>query len=619
MMLRKLGFLSNKNVENQPEHTRGCLVVPKDAYLYRCDPEIVVTISKDTYLLSKPPYASSSSYKKKKEEDYLQRESSSPVVAPILGIVSKLEKGTRVLARVCDVFNPNFESNTESVMSPSALKAATFQETNNIDPTLPEMGRGIKILQSGYIFRDVIKKQQDYFRAFKENIFPKGNVCDPNAIKQTVFGDCYYLSPMMSIINSDGGMEWMMDHMIQKDKTTIVKLYHPETKQPVYIEVGNTFYCEGEADSVQHLQPFIHILEKAFAVLAAIEVDPETKTLKPLTDPSFRVAYGEGGYCQTAYAALTGQDVKVTQLHPTETELGTDIYHPWSKTIGRIAKGGADAIKREKDANIISQIKINLEKSCAGLCKENIVMVCFKSIDNLLAWGDYLNKLFDTNRLAYDELSKMIEAMDNSPFLVTQDQVLDFTKRLAIYKAPAKLIALFEKYILTPRADEKTKRMIYRYPAHIADACYTDNQLKYFDDIVKKLENNCLISVSTLKKFKIENDALGLRHQHAYAVLYAKEMHLQDKTFYMIKLRNPWGQTGRVYDFNKINTPDFISEEKSSAEFWIELSDFMRYFESYTACDVSKIGLKNYMVLQKEQQELTQGSQLKSTASNMHN
>lgn len=61
-----------------------------------------------------------------------------------------------------------------------------------------------------------------------------------------------------------------MNHMKQNEGGTIVKLYHPSTKEPVYIEVGNTYYCEGEDDSIKHGQPFIHMYEKAYAVLAAM-------------------------------------------------------------------------------------------------------------------------------------------------------------------------------------------------------------------------------------------------------------------------------------------------------------------------------------------------------------
>lgn len=126
MFLRSGSDLNMKSpITPAPEHTRGCLQVPQNAKVYQCEPEIVVKISSDTFLFENPPYGFSSAYKKIDEKRLEQKSIYKFTAGHRVLIKNKLKKGTQVLVRVCNVFNPVINENNNNKlkkMKPFSLK-----------------------------------------------------------------------------------------------------------------------------------------------------------------------------------------------------------------------------------------------------------------------------------------------------------------------------------------------------------------------------------------------------------------------------------------------------------------------------------------------------------------
>src|SRR5690606_25903490 len=101
-------------------------------------------------------------------------------------------------------------------------------------------------------------------------------------VAQYRLGDCFFLASIQAILSLPNGSDLIRGMMVRDGNDTIVRLFHPDTHEPIYIRVNNTTYhrvasrtpkftlfghdfiSEIDDQMVNHNAPWVHILEKAY-------------------------------------------------------------------------------------------------------------------------------------------------------------------------------------------------------------------------------------------------------------------------------------------------------------------------------------------------------------------
>ncbi len=572
-MMRTQRYNNKKN-----KNTKGKLILPYNVSFIWAEPAILGIVKRDIRLLKNVPLLQQSSYEVDLEKDISgQITTYKPINKEHLSIQAlhkhtliedtrEIKKGTQVLMRPVIVPSP---LTREMVMNPFAYEIAIFNK-KEAQNNLPESGRGVEVVATGFAFTEDLKQDKgEYYRNTSEDLFPQEKNTEISDIHQTVFADCFLLSVIGSILAAEND-DFFKRSMSQRNSHSIVRFYHPETKKMDYLIVLNKVFCEEKDNTVAHKALWIHVLEKAYAGYAyKLENDNVT-----FMHPSFRVIYGKGGNSAFAFRILTGQDA---YNYATSSNRDESI-HPWN------AVACADAITCARfysmgltEDELASKLKLFKDSFHSPPVK-----TCFKTFDNFRAWGKYLSHLQNDNNELYERIMHLISKMDELQERMTQYQALELPALLEEFNAPDELIDLIRCYILNPELTT-TGIPIYQYSGVAGDGAYTAKQLALVDHIKHLLATNHCMTASTLEKYSLP--VPGLRNNHCYSLLDAKEALIEGKTHYFIRLRNPWGEVGRVYLWNQQNNVNFIQEEKAYGEFWLELSDFTRYFVKYTACD----------------------------------
>lgn len=179
---------------------------------------------------------------------------------PIIGIQQELAPDQVVIARTVAGY-------------PNVKEVVVFTPTGEKRDNMPESGKGIDIQMRGYVLKsdleDHTQKNECFTPPSTDPIFPNSNLKDD--IHQTIFGDCFLLSSVLTILNQPGGEAYIREMMYQEGTTVVVRLFDPNTKKPVLIRVQNSIHQENNETTVAHRAPWVHILEKAYAVLALKE------------------------------------------------------------------------------------------------------------------------------------------------------------------------------------------------------------------------------------------------------------------------------------------------------------------------------------------------------------
>ena len=147
-----------------------------------------------------------------------------------IGVLEDIKPNQRMLARKLPMY-------------PELMEVVVYEPAINQDPNMPETGDGIKIMQKGYVTAESVQplaKAKGVFKPMSGPIFPNDSLTQD--IKQYHFGDCFLLASLLAILAKPNGENVIRSMMIQDGDSTIVRLYHPETKEPHYIRVQNTSY-----------------------------------------------------------------------------------------------------------------------------------------------------------------------------------------------------------------------------------------------------------------------------------------------------------------------------------------------------------------------------------------
>jgi calpain-15 len=117
-------------------------------------------------------------------------------------------------------------------------------------------------------------------------------------------------------------------------------------------------------------------------------------------------------------------------------------------------------------------------------------------------------------------------------------------------------------------------------------------------DIWQKLvnanNNGFIITAATGDEAEQDTvNSLGLVGLHAYSVITTAEVPTRRRTEYLLRIRNPWGNTewrGDWSDQSPLWTPELRQElgweNANDGSFWMRLEDFQEWFDSVTICRV---------------------------------
>lgn len=474
-------------------------------------------------------------------------------------------------------------------------QAVTFKRETNKRNDMPESGNEIKVLAGGFVDQHNVT-MLEIFRRFRSDIFP--NPPSTRDIRQGNLADCFLLSAVISLLNTDEGINYIQGMMKQLKHTTVVRFYHPKTLKPVYIEVENSIYHRLGSNAVRHQAPWVHILEKAYAGFAR-KLENEKVTLATHT---FLDMYGKGGNTELALKILTGKETKSAR-----TQLQEGAFVPWSFGLTMMTVFDAYNDPESEQYLDANWLRKKVSAHMHEFRTDDSVLKAFGSVENVITWCQYIYDMCqrpDRSEAIQKEGAelKMILlnafSLKHTPTLREvalligqinnfQDVPFDVTSAWGMYVSSSK------KYL----ANEDAPTML-RFKNADEYGEYSAHDIKIYNDIAQGLEHNYM-TASSLSSFGLDenkkpNKVPGLRAQHAYAISNVFEKHIDDRTIKFIRVYNPWGNTGRRYIFKgmqyrdngvlKTAEKDFSVEDRNVGHFDVELSDFIKYFKRYTSC-----------------------------------
>ncbi|HTM63365.1 MAG TPA: hypothetical protein VL360_02545 [Gammaproteobacteria bacterium] len=521
---------------------------------------------------------------------------------------------------------------------PDILEVAVFNAKNNKEDDMPETGDAIEITQKGYVLKSQLKPakhEKIKFKNFDGVLFPNKDLAED--VKQNNLGDCFLLSSALAILHREDGSDYIKSLMIPDGDYTIVKLFNPDTLKPCYIRVKNSYYHHDGKNKVLHDAPWVHILEKAYTAFAFKPVGDSYKT----TFPAFREMYGDGGSTAVAMTILTGERAvshKINQAkdYPFTTDqllVMLASYFSWQR-INAMFGGLNDSM--EKIHSILVNENVNVLADILVLLKQD------KPVADIISDIEKIKPVHDCHELICDVLRSVSESDDDVPreyifeligyigkfinlklhgesviekslqsmheyvalgeyiFSKMRDHGGDIGKIFAYDGAVTNQQDLLQYFhflaaepILFPpellsRVSEYAFKKENRLDAPIGVNQYSIKSLQIYKDIKHKLnDSNESYAISAVTQPKFELKVPGLRNRHVYSVVRTEK----DADGKYIVVRNPWGHTGRRYNMNQRaagKEHKFISEEKDGAEFRVELSDFVKYFSSYSVGKFNK-------------------------------
>lgn len=520
---------------------------------------------------------------------------------------------------------------------PGVLEVVVFEKSEEGREDMPETGDGIKITSKGYVLEKDLTSavKTAKFKTVREPVFQNKDLKED--IKQNSFGNCFLLASVLAILSKQGGDEYIRSMMIQDGDYTIVRLYDPNTLQPLYVRVKNSVYVEGGKIVVNHKAMWVHILEKAYTA-AGFKKDKDQFVV---SFPAFREMYGNGGNPVTAFTILTGQPatravVVVDQSYPwrvMDWMLCVNVYNhtrylieKFSDTEPEILQSLDEFLTRHNNPAYLdgllkivhSQCDAPLEKRIEGFKdylnlqnkkdEDTAFLEMIKDalhkesdedkkqlFDTLISYIEKYNQLWVNEHQLITEVHKDIRQMaDAGKYvygLLEKNKLTEFTqleKPVGTYDDAIAYLQAISQFRPSPpeevlrRYQEFVNGPTHRWSLPVGTAIYASEAEKLFNSLKTAFtQQSHVLVVSTKAKFPGDKFP-GLRPQHAYAVTGVCEEHDADGAIHkFVKVRNPWGHTGMSYHSDgKGNIA--VAEVDDLPEFKVDLSHFIDYFGAFT-------------------------------------
>ncbi len=609
---------------------RGNLVVPEGVEVIWGEPAILGQIDCETPLLSAPPTHPKSDYQIKEEKSFfslpsffkkaptpkfISPDAAKPfhgkrkdetrqalVCKPRKGVeaislavhpeCAALEPGTQVFVRYHYQFNDEVNPNAFEV----SLVAQPNSKTEPQRTDMPELNRDMRSSGiHGYVFREDVTNSH-HAREF--TIQMEGDIFDDHAdiedVRQAVFGNCFLLAAVASILNRPNGYEYFQSIIKQEDeKTSVVKLYDFRQKKFVYVRVHNTIFCENNDNTLQHKKLWIHILEKAFVGLGIVKADRITVTE---TFPSYREIYGKGGNIADAYLALTGhaaEEIYINNLTSSQSDRITsdmttllmsditknaDKYPDWESVAAKLylLHGGVPAKPG------LSEETLHDNAYAEHMTATHIMhfTACFETLDNFKQFSQFWQQRRQLSPDIQKELSAKMTALDNRRNAATITQMTSFAGLCLQASLSPDIYEKMLNYAKSPLPNNT-----YPYVGPLGSGMYTAYHLAIYDLIEKNIREGNIISTCTNELEEGAKHMVGLRTPHAYTILGVMKKEDNGVMLHYVQLRNTWGYMGREYYAD--NHHQMLAREKNDrGNFNLELSDFVKAMHSITISQV---------------------------------
>lgn len=629
------------DIRDQWSSTKGDLIIPPGQDIFYGEPGIVYVVGKQRGIpiiseMEKPkPFfvTSPKNPKSAHEIETFEKEDIAPAVYNAKGellraastrylynfkiknradeniyAISLLTPGDKIIARPFEYTDP--ENDKRRIIHPYALQVIQFEERQKEVEGRPDMGHGIQVKHIGYMYKEDIGQADEAFRPVSEDIFPHRP--SKEDVKQSRMGDCFFLSSLNAILAKPGGERFIRGMMRQQnDGTTIVRLFNPQTLKPAYVRVENSFHHVGDYNVVNHGAPWVHILEKAYAglgfeikdkknaekkyqaVLGKAEETKESEDEFAISPASFLSAYGTGGKAHLAMTVLTGKRAAVHQIkklyneNPFNSEVQSFISSYLVEIMGLIEKNspkdktGSDLSvsknfraypavlgPREID-KILDEFKTqNMSKPINNsLAQSALGDALMQDKSSLLDWACYVQKI----NLFYPETYKQFKQIrkynpKGAEYMPTHPK--DYLTMISSMRAldpppPANVMAALEDYVKN------------RMPGFIGSGRYDKDEIHLYNTLENAYKVGQCLTISTNETFE-DKPANGLLISHEYSITH---VYKNPQGLLMVRIRNPWGEVGRKYETD--NGEIVSKEDKAAAEFDLEISDIVRYFDYY--------------------------------------
>lgn len=386
-------------------------------------------------------------------------------------------------------------------------------------------------------------------------------------VKQGALGDCYLLSAMIAVVSQNP--EHFLYHMLDCGNTVIVRLYRSDGT-PTFVKVDKSVVVK----KIWHNRAFadgalwVPIYEKAYAAAGFTGDDTEL----PL-----------GG--KRSYGFINSGQASIALQHITGQEAVEDSFDPKNK------------LDKEMDRLLIYFTeKYQQQEPFITFAIQQVIGEC----QDRLEGGFFGTITRDEDLKQYVRLMErhIREKCSNLPAPAAANAAQTQNESQMISDAARKL-------------KKRVQRGIRKYvPGTLGTGKYSREEVRIFNRIKEQLDAGKHVVLSSKEDVSRllngqrgaglagEGVGGGLVGPHGYAVLDSQFTgELIAPTQMAVKLRNPWGKTGRGYfsgserredqrvDItNRVGAAEIYGAQIEDGEFWLDMSDVVRYFRamSYT-------------------------------------
>lgn len=545
---------------------KGALIIPPHANIEDGTIYEPARIEKTTYLLGSTPAHSYEEY------NWNELEARKPLIKIPDSVTVKLNNGGEedlIILKKISQKDKKEALVKDSQRNNHYVNATLFTRLKKEQgDSKPEDSGGIKLEQSGILFKPHVKLNEELYVPFQGTIFPAAPA--RTDIVQNNYADCFLLASLSALVTKDPSLITGMMQQ-QDDDTTIVRLFKPNRNgapTPIYIRVKNDYHVMDESIP-KHTQPWVHIIEKAYAALGIIG---HTESAKQVSTGAMSSMYGFGGHADLALTILTGKPAE----HFT---IGFNFWDTLSKI---------DEVKTKWDM-LLLQANSNNPNAAQKFKNDTIKLFADDDLMKLLRHNVY--QLLYLIACAEDpKVKEFLESISKDP---SPQQI-----KQAFYKlkeATRKIdIVINEKWLQAINLPKPNwSRLLFGIENNIISALpddrvysgkYTEKELNAFADFKARFHKGNAIIAGT--RSILPKNSVGLANRHAYSVVKITEDLNSKPMLLKITLRNPWGHMGRTYQSNK---KGHIPKSSESPEFEIDFKDFYKFFDTYAVGDIPVI------------------------------
>jgi hypothetical protein len=379
----------------------------------------------------------------------------------------------------------------------------------------------------------------------------------PTDIKQQSLADCYLLAAVMAIVARPGGDRVVAGMLKEHQGRVVVRLYDTGGVAR-YVSIEKSIRRNEEKHNGGAL--WATMIEKAYAAAAFVE-NGKLPDGKPNAQPLRGYAKLDHGHPKDALKVLLGGKSDSTLISAGTFEGG---------------EGAGNAA-----AMLLGMWSIDEMERLAQIPLEQLRTTVFggdgHARDRFLQWRTvHVKKQW---QVLLDAHGDIVDGKDKDRPVVRRrvmrlEDLTEFLRANGLAPEIASLVVAFA---------EKHHLLAGRRGTGI----YSALMLKAFDRIKQKLSQNQPVTLSTTKfvssvtsgKGKSGGEAIGkgLVGTHAYAVISVREETTSPFRKW-IRIRNPWGDTGRSYVQASPDSNVLKSQAIKAGEFDLELSDLGKRF-----------------------------------------